>query len=207
MRPAPSVRVTEKLRSDGRVELVTALSIAAGHLRGAHPVPEVTIFFSNNVLLRGNRAVKVHADSYQGFAHRPTIHRWRPPASRSTSTRDSRGAPAPDLSGAVAESAMPLTGLRLYPGIDGHVLAAVLDRPGLRGVVVEAYGSGGSGPPDAWFLEPLRTAVDTGVTVVVITQCRAGSVSGGLYATGSVLLATGAIPGGDMTFKQLRSPN
>ena len=30
-------------------------------------MPEVTIFFAD-VLLRGNRAVKVHADSYRGFA-------------------------------------------------------------------------------------------------------------------------------------------
>ena len=30
-------------------------------------MPEVTIFFSD-VLIRGNRAVKVHADSYRGFA-------------------------------------------------------------------------------------------------------------------------------------------
>ncbi len=33
------------------------------------------------------------------------------------------------------------------------------------------------------------------------TQCRAGSASGGPYATGSALLATGAIPGGDVTFE------
>jgi L-asparaginase len=79
-------------------------------------------------------------------------------------------------------------------------MRAVLGRPGLRGLVIEAYGAG-NGPPGAWFLDPLRSAVDNGVTVVVITQCRSGSVSGGLYATGSALLATGAIPGGDMTFE------
>ena len=60
-------RPVTELRSDGRENLVTALAIAAGHLRGAALVPEVTIFFSD-VLLRGNRAVKVHADSYHGFA-------------------------------------------------------------------------------------------------------------------------------------------
>jgi len=37
------------------------------HLRGDVLVPEVTIFF-DDVPLRGNRAVKVHADSYHGFA-------------------------------------------------------------------------------------------------------------------------------------------
>ena len=60
-------RPVTELRSDGRENLVTASAIAAGHVRGAPLVPEVTIFFSD-VLLRGNRAVKVHADSYHGFA-------------------------------------------------------------------------------------------------------------------------------------------
>jgi L-asparaginase len=60
-------RPVTELRSDGRENLVTALAIAAGHhLHEAPLVPEVTIFF-DEVLLRGNRAVKVHADSYRGF--------------------------------------------------------------------------------------------------------------------------------------------
>jgi L-asparaginase len=67
-------------------------------------------------------------------------------------------------------------------------------------VVLEAYGAG-NGPTREWFLEPVRAAVARGVTVVVTTQCRGGSVIGGLYATGSALLGTGAIPGGDMTFE------
>ena len=66
--------------------------------------------------------------------------------------------------------------------------------------MLEAYGAG-NGPTEQWFLDPLRAAVDRGVTVVVTTQCRAGSVVGGLYASSSALLATGAVPGGDMTFE------
>ena len=34
-----------------------------------------------------------------------------------------------------------------------------------------------------------------------VPGCRAGSVVGGLYATGSALLATDAVAGGDMTFE------
>jgi L-asparaginase len=93
-----------------------------------------------------------------------------------------------------------VTALRLHPGLNEHAVRAVLDQPGLRGVVIEAYGAG-NGPTEGWFLEPIRSAVDQGVTVVVTTQCHAGSVIGGLYATGSALQATGAIPGGDMTFE------
>jgi len=191
-------RPVTELRSDGRENLVTALAIASLHLRGATLVPEVTIFFAD-VLLRGNRAVKVHADSYRGFAT-PNY----PPLATAGVSIDfeptlirSPGVGPIRRSGGLSDA---VTGLRLHPGLDGHVLQAVLGRPGLRGLVLEAYGAG-NGPAERWFLDPLRAAVDRGVTVVVTTQCRAGSVVGGLYATGSALLATGAIPGGDMTFE------
>lgn len=191
-------RPVTELRSDGRENLVTAMAIAAGHLRGAPLVPEVTIFF-DDVLLRGNRTVKIHADSYRGFAS-PNY----PPLATAgvtididtTLVRQSRTGPI-RRHGGISDA---VTALRLHPGLNAQAVGAVLDRPGLRGVVLEAYGAG-NGPTDAWFLGPPRTAIDRGVTVVVTTQCRAGSVIGGLYATGSALLATGAIPGGDMTFE------
>ena len=41
-------RPVTELRSDGRENLVTALAIAAGHLRGEALVPEVTIFFAES---------------------------------------------------------------------------------------------------------------------------------------------------------------
>jgi L-asparaginase len=191
-------RPVTELRSDGRENLVTAMAVAAGHLRGATLVPEVSIFF-DDVLLRGNRTIKVHADSYHGFAS-PNY----PPLGTAGVTIDIdsnlvRGPGTGPIrrSGGISDA---VSAVRLHPGLDAHALDAVLAQPRLRGVVVEAYGAG-NGPTDAWFLDPLRAAVDRGVTVVVTTQCRAGSVIGGLYATGSALLATGAIPGGDMTFE------
>ena len=66
--------------------------------------------------------------------------------------------------------------------------------------MLEAYGAG-NGPTEGWFLDPLRAAVDRGVTVVVTTQCLAGGVDSGLYAGGTALLAAGAVSGGDMTFE------
>ena len=191
-------RPVTELRSDGRENLVTALAIAAGHLRGAPLVPEVTIAFSD-VLVRGNRAVKVHADSYHGFAspnHPPLATIGASIDFEPTLIRPPGAGPIRRSSGL----SVAVTGLRLHPGIDGDDLGAVLARPGLRGFVLEAYGAG-NGPTDSWFLDPLRSAVDRGVTVVVTTQCRAGGVVGGLYATNAALLATGAVSGGDMTFE------
>jgi len=191
-------RPVTELRSDGRENLVTALAIACGHLRGAPLVPEVTIFFSD-LLIRGNRAVKVHADSYRGFSspnYPPLATAGVSIEFESTLIRVPGAGPIRRNGGMSAAVA----GLRLHPGLDAHVLGAVLAQPGLRGLVLEAYGAG-NGPTDRWFLDPLRSAVDRGVTVVVTTQCRAGSVVGGLYAPGSALLAAGAVSGGDMTFE------
>jgi L-asparaginase len=191
-------RSVTELRSDGRENLVTALAIAAGHLRGAPLVPEVTIFF-DDVLLRGNRSVKVHADSYRGFDS-PNF----PPLATAGVTIDidttltlPPGTGPIRRTGGVSDA---VVALRLHPGLDGHAVRALLAQPGLRGAVVEAYGAG-NGPTDSWFLDPIRAAVDEGTTVVVTTQCLAGSVVGGLYATGSELLGAGAISGGDMTFE------
>ena len=192
-------RPVTELRSDGRENLVAALAIAGGHhLRGTTLVPEVTIFF-DDVLLRGNRASKVHADSYRGFAS-PNL----PPLATAGSdiTFDERLVRPPGhgplrrvggVSGDVAS-------LRLHPGIDERLVRAVVDQPGLRGLVVEAYGAG-NGPPEPWFLDPLQAASDRGVVVVVTTQCGAGGVHAARYATGAALLSTGAVPGGDMTFE------
>ena len=191
-------RPVTELRSDGRENLVTALAIAAGHLRGDILVPEVTVFFAD-LLIRGNRSVKMHADSYHGFAS-PNL----PPLATAGVSIDY----APNLIRAPSSGPIRRTGgmcsdvagMRLHPGVDGYDLEAALGRPGLRGLVLEAYGAG-NGPTEQWFLDPLRAAADRGVTVVVTTQCGAGSVVGGLYASGSALLAAGAVPGGDMTFE------
>ena len=192
-------RPVTELRSDGRENLVASLAIAAGHhLHEAPKVPEVTIFF-DEVLLRGNRAVKVHADSYRGFDS-PNLP---PLATAGTVIAFNEALVRPAGSGPlrrVGGVSDQVAALRLHPGLDGHAVRAVTDRPGLRGLVIEAYGAG-NGPTEAWFLDPLHAAAERGTVVVVTTQCRAGTVHGGRYATGAALLSTGAISGGDMTFE------
>ena len=192
-------RPVTELRSDGRENLVAALAIAAGHhLQGAPLVPEVAVFF-DDVLLRGNRASKVHADAYRGFAS----PNFPPLATAGTTISFAEELLRPPGRGPLRRSrdaGAAVAALRLHPGIEEHDVRAATGRPGLRGLVVEAYGAG-NGPSGSWFLDPLRAAIERGVTVVVTSQCGAGSVHGGLYATGAALLSTGAVPGGDMTFE------
>jgi L-asparaginase len=192
-------RPVTELRSDGRENLVAALAIAAGHhLQEAPLVPEVTVFF-DEVLLRGNRAVKVHADSYRGFES-PNLPPLATAGTVITFTEDLIRPPGTGPLRRTSGVCSRVAALRLHPGLDQGTLLAVLDRPDLRGLVLEAYGAG-NGPTDAWFLDPLREAVERGVVVLATTQCRAGRIHGGRYATGAALLSTGAVSGGDMTFE------
>jgi L-asparaginase len=82
------------------------------------------------------------------------------------------------------------------------VVAAVLDIPNLRGVVLETFGSGNA-PSHEWLYERLRAAVDRGVVIVNKTQCNTGSVTMGQYAVSLNLLKAGVISGYDITTEAL----
>ena len=69
---------------------------------------------------------------------------------------------------------------------------------GLRGVVLETYGAGNA-PTDGWFVETVAETVASGVVVINVTQCAAGSVDMELYDTGRALLKAGVVSGHDMT--------
>lgn len=55
------------LRTDGKENLITAIEIAAAkHPDGTPVVPEVCIFFENE-LMRGNRTTKINAENFNAF--------------------------------------------------------------------------------------------------------------------------------------------
>ena len=78
------------------------------------------------------------------------------------------------------------------------MVESILNIPGLKGVVMETYGSGNA-LNDEWFLTMLREAVERGIVIVNVTQCAAGSVEMHRYETGHKLLEAGVISGFDST--------
>ena len=86
----------------------------------------------------------------------------------------------------------------LFPGIGAEQLDGVLNS-GIRGLVLECYGSG-TGPSDnPEFLAALSRARDKGVVVVAVTQCHEGGVELDVYEAGSRLRGVGVLSGGGMT--------
>ena len=90
--------------------------------------------------------------------------------------------------------------LKLFPGITEEVVRAVLRSTGLKGIIIETYGSGNA-PTAAWFLALLKEAIAGGLLVVNISQCPGGMVVQGKYETSRVLQEIGVIGGADMTLE------
>lgn len=194
-----SQRPLGERRSDADRNLYTAGAFAAlQDAVGAPVVPEVTVAFGD-VLLRGCRSRKVSADRFSGFAS-PDLP---PLAHAGVSLEVTASLVRPPGTGGLRRAGSlcaDVAAIKLHPALDEHTLTAVLTRPGLRGVVVEAYGAG-NGPSESWFLRALEAATASGIVVLVTTQCDSGAVRAGQYATGAALFETGAVAGADLTFE------
>lgn len=188
-----------EIRTDGRENLLSAVEVAAAYKEGKPLIPEVCIMF-NNHLYRGNRTFKYNAHTFNAFA--------------------SENYPALAVAGIDVQYHLPyvrqvdfsqpvrfntkfnpnVATLTLFPGISQEVVHAILNIKGVKGVVLETFGSGNA-PTYPWFLDELDAAIKRGVVIVNITQCRGGAVNMESYATGVLLKKMGVISGADMTYE------
>jgi L-asparaginase len=88
--------------------------------------------------------------------------------------------------------------VRVFPGIDPALVSGAL-RTGVRGLVLEAYGTGNLPHLAGSLIPALEEARERGVPVLVVSQCLRGVVDMTAYAGGAAAKAAGAISGGDMT--------
>ncbi|MCU0461573.1 MAG: asparaginase [Bacteroidales bacterium] len=185
------------LRTDGRENLLTAIEIAAAKEKGTALVPEVCIYFDNE-LTRGNRTTKYSAEHFDAF-NSPNypplaevglhlkynfsdIH--YPPKNKKLIVNKSF-----DTNVAI---------LKLFPGINRNFVEAVINTKGLKGLIIETFGSGNA-PTTKWFIDDLKEFIAEGGIIYNVTQCHGGSVEMGLYETSRQLLTAGVVSGKDIT--------
>lgn len=185
------------LRTDGKENLITAIEIAAAQADRLPVVPEVCIYFENK-LLRGNRTKKYSAEHFNAFVS-PNLP---PLAEAGLQIRYNRNIIRyPTVRRPLTVSGRFDTGvalLRLFPGIRQETVHAILGSSGLRGLILETYGTGNA-PTVTWFLDELRSFIAGGGIILNVTQCLAGSVEMGLYETSAGLISPGVISGRDIT--------
>jgi L-asparaginase len=185
------------LRTDGRENLITAIEIAAATENGQPAVPEVCIFFDNK-LTRGNRTTKMSAEHFDAF-YSPNYHPLAEVGLHLKYYNNLISYPSRDrklVVHNVFDTNVAI--LKLFPGINKKLVSAVIKTEGLRGLIIETYGSGNA-PTYQWFLDELKQFINIGGIIFNVTQCQGGSVEMGLYETSRQMLAAGVISGKDIT--------
>lgn len=186
-----------RLRTDGKENLITSIEIAAAKENGKPIVPEVCIYFQNQ-LMRGNRTTKVNAENFNAFRSNnyPVLAQSGVHIKYEKGLINRLTSPKPFKAHYLLDNNVAI--LKLFPGINQQTVEAILNIPGLKGVVLETYGTGNALTKD-WFLSALKQAIDRGVVVVNVTQCPGGGVEMQRYGTGNTLFEIGVTSGYDST--------
>lgn len=185
------------MRTDGREHLITAIEIAAAKRNGLPVVPEVCIYFDNK-LTRGNRTTKMSAEHFDAFCS-PNYHPLAEAGLHMKYFNNLINYPSKNDKLIVHKAFdTNVAILKLFPGISRKLIHSIIETDGLRGLIIETFGSGNA-PTYQWFLEDLKYFLDNGGIILNVTQCIGGSVEMGLYETSRQMLATGVVSGKDIT--------
>ena len=186
-------------RTDGKENLISSVEIAAAKDDDGHAlVPEVCICF-DNILMRGNRTVKVNADHFRAFCS----ENCPPLAEAGISIRYNQNLirkPTDWSSRPIFHTSLDtrVSILKLHPGITEQVVEHILCGSESRAVIIETYGAGNA-PSKEWFISLINKALASGKIILNVTQCLAGSVNMDIYATGKCLKDAGVCNGYDCT--------
>lgn len=184
------------IRTDGRENILTAIEIAAAKEDETPIVPEVCIYFENQ-LFRGNRTVKYNAQNFKAF-HSPNFPALAKAGINIDYNKNAIHKPNFKKLKVFRNLECNIGILKLYPGISKSIVESILNNKGLKAVILETFGSGNA-PDNPWFLTLLEKAIKQGLFILNVTQCQVGKVEMGKYETSIQLKEMGVISGKDIT--------
>jgi len=185
------------IRSDARENLITALEIASSKKNDRPIISEVCLYF-NYFLMRGNRSQKIRSSTFAAFEteNYPKLaeagifieynETYLMPHDPETKLK---------LQNKFEDN---VALIKLFPGISKQFVESIFAIEGLKGAVLETYGSGNTLTSD-WFLECLELANKKDIILLNVSQCSGGEVIMGRYETSKQLKDLGVLSGGDIT--------
>ena len=186
-------------RTDARENLITAIQIAGSTINNKAIVPEVCIYF-NGRLLRGNRAKKRESSQFDAFDSENFPYLAEIGVNIDYNFLNIKIL-NPDVETVFYTQIENNVGmLKLFPGINAGFVKNFFRQEGLKGVILETYGSGNA-PSEAWFLEELENAINKGIVLLNVSQCTGGRVLMGKYQTSQKMKEIGVASGADMTLE------
>ena len=185
------------LRTDAKENLITSIQVASLQKNGKPIIKEVGLYFEYK-LYRANRTTKINAEHFEAFSSpnysdlaESGVHLrvnedalWKPNSRKKLNIHK-------DMDDNIVL-------IKLFPGINENTIECMLNRSGLKGVILETYGAGNCTTQE-WFITILKKAIKKGIHIINVTQCSGGSVIMGQYETSSHLKKIGVISGRDIT--------
>lgn len=176
------------IRTDARSNLVDAFYVAT------LPVPEVGISFSHK-FFRGCRTIKYSAWGFDAFASPCCL----PLVELGIGCQIGSHVLPPRIAGAFDPRIEPnVLCVRTFPGLNPDFLAKAIES-GVKGIVIQAYGTGNIPHHEGSLAPTIRMASDKHIPVVIVSQCVRGAVDLLRYPGSKEALKAGAIPANDMT--------
>ena len=185
------------LRTDAKENLITSIQLASLQDHDGPVIQEVCLYFEYK-LYRGNRTTKINAEHFEAFnsPNYPTLAESG--VHLKINHEFLRKKDFDEKLVVRTEMDRNIGVLKLFPGISKPMVTAVLNTEGLKGLIIETYGSGNA-TTEQWFIDLLTDAISKGLHIINVTQCSGGSVIMGKYATSSQLKDIGVISGKDIT--------
>lgn len=185
------------IRSDARANLVTALEIASSKTNGVPTVPEVCVYFDYQ-LMRGNRSFKKRSSQFAAFGSEnyPILAK-----AGITITYNDDAITKYDSQAKLEfknKFCPDVIVLKLFPSLQESYMRHMLATPGLKGVILESYGSGNA-PTASWFLDCIKEAIQKNIVIYNVSQLVGGVVIHGRYETSKFLEEAGVVSGSDIT--------
>ena len=186
------------LRTDAKENLITSIEVASANKNGMPIISEVCLYFEYK-LYRANRTTKISSEQFEAF----TSLNFSPLAESGVHLKFNEHLiyrPKNKNKNLIIRKNLidKVVILKLFPGISKLVVESILTIPNLKGVVLETYGAGNA-PNSENFIVLLKKAIEKGIKIINVTQCKSGSVMMGHYDTSLLLKEIGVVNGKDIT--------
>ncbi|NNM58762.1 MAG: asparaginase [Legionellales bacterium] len=182
--------------TDARENLINAMLIA-----GIYAIPEVCIFF-NNQLLRANRTQKTNASGFDAFSspNFPSLGE----VGTNIFIRQDLLLPLPEAAKTSWQvfTQQKIATFAFFPGVELSLLETILNQAP-KALILETYGVGNAPVKQPELLKLLEMSEEKGILIVNKSQCLKSNVDMQSYATGQALATRGVISGYDMTIESI----
>ncbi len=182
------------LRTDAKENLLTSLYYASLYENDEAVIQEVAIYFEYK-LLRGNRTLKYSAEFFDAYQS-PNYPLLGQSGVHLNVDRESLyRAPKSELFSIDLHISEEVLFWRIFPGM---TLKYFTELPNTKVLILQVFGSGTifNNVETEQILSKLR---QSGIEIVVISQCVSGKISFGKYSNSNIFNKIGAISGQDLT--------